>query len=35
MRSSLEKAIDNSMNVGKDINIQDGVKFDISHVSAK
>ena len=35
MRSSLEKAIDCGMNVGKNIYIQDGVKFDISHVSAK
>lgn len=30
-RSSLEKAIDNGMKVGQNVNIQDGVKFDISH----
>lgn len=30
-RSSLEKAIDNGMKVGQNVNIQDGAKFDISH----
>lgn len=29
VRSSLEKAIDSGMNVGKNIYIQDGVKFDV------